>query len=169
MCIGRCVLKPTPKPCQIPLAWLSGQSNFWTAKSWNAIVSQEIMILQHLHHSRSACHCLNCGTDLIPSCTSRGNLKKAGSQGGVPVGCGTGYKIICLFLVYAVTRACSVFVHNLEAEWFAFDGTDTKTDIWIVLREVKVVLFLQTGAVKNTLSKKFLNPLFLQAIQWELV
>lgn len=169
MCIGTCVLKPTPNPCQIPLAWLSGQSNFWTAKSRNAIVSQEIMILQHLHHTKSACHCLNGGTDLIPSCTSRGNLKKAGSQGGVPVGCATGYKIICFFLVYAVTSAWSVFVHNLKAEWFAFDGTDTKMDIWIVLKEVKVVLFLQTGAVKNTLSKKFLNPLFLQAVQWELV
>lgn len=169
MCIGRCVLKPTPNPRQLPLAWVSGQSNFWAAKSRNAIVSQEIMILQHLHHTRSACHRLNCGTDLIPSCVSRGNLKKAGSQGGVPVGCGAGYKNICFFLVYAVTRACSVFVHNLKAGWFAFYGIDTKMDIWIVLKEVKVVLFLQTGAVKNTLSKKFLNPLFLQAIQWELV
>lgn len=37
------------------------------------------------------------GIDLIPSCASRGNLKKAGSQGGVPVGCETGYKIICFF------------------------------------------------------------------------
>lgn len=73
------------------------------------------------------------------------------------------------FLVYAVTRAWSVFVHKLKAEWFAFDGTDTRTDIWIVLKEVKVVLFLQTGAAKNTLSKKFLNPLFLQAVQGELV
>lgn len=97
MCVGRCVLKPTPNPRQLPLAWLSGQSNFWAAKSRNAIVSQEIMILQHLHHTRSACHCLNCGTDLIPSCICRGNLKQAGSQGGVPVGCGTGYKNICFF------------------------------------------------------------------------
>lgn len=99
---------------------------------------------------------VECGIDLIPSCTSRGNLKKAGSQGGVPFGCRTGYKIICFFfLVYPATRAWSVCVHNLKAEWFAFDGTDTKTDIWIVLKEVKVVLFLQTGAVKNTLSKNF--------------
>lgn len=102
MCIGKCVLKPTPNPRQIPLAWLSGQSNFWTAKSRNAIVSQEIMILQHLHRTKSACHCLNCGTDLIPSCTSRGHLKKAGSQRGVPVGCGTGYKIICLFFFWCM-------------------------------------------------------------------
>lgn len=110
MCIGRCVLKPTPNPCQIPLAWLSGQSNFWTAKSRNAIVSQEIMILQRLHHTRSACHCLNGGTDLIPSCACRGNLNKAGSQGGVPVGCAIGYKIICFFFFGVCSDKCLICI-----------------------------------------------------------
>lgn len=160
MCVGRCVLKPTPNPRQLPLAWLSGQSNFWAAKSRNAIVSQEIMILQHLHHTRSACHCLNCGTDLIPSCISRGNLKQAGSQGGVPVGCGTGYKNICFFFGVCSDKSLLCICTQLESRMICIDGTDTKTDIWIVLKEVKVVLFLQTGAVKNTLSKKFLKLTF---------
>lgn len=102
MCNGKCVLKPTPNPGQVPLAWLSGQSNFCTAKSRNAIVSQEIMILQRLHHTKSACHCLNRGADLIPSCTSRGHLRKAGSQRGVPLGCGTAYKIICFFFFWCM-------------------------------------------------------------------
>lgn len=33
-------------------------------------------------------------------------------------------------------------------------------DIWIILKEVKDVLFLQTGAVKNTLSKKISKATF---------
>lgn len=55
--------------------------------------------------------------------------------------------------MYPVTSAWSLFVHSLKAERFALDSTDTRMDIWIVLKEVKIVLFLQTGAFKNTLSK----------------
>lgn len=56
-----------------------------------------------------------CGIDLIPSCTSRGNLKKAGSQGGVPFGCRTGYKIICLFFGVSSNKSLVCMCTQLES------------------------------------------------------
>lgn len=148
-------------------------------KSSPASIGLVIRPEQFLSCKKQECHCvpgnndpatftshqiclsrLNCGTDLIPSCICRGNLKQAGSQGGVPVGCGTGYKNICFFFGVCSDKSLLCICTQLESRMICIDGTDTKTDIWIVLKEVKVVLFLQTGAVKNTLSKKFLKLTF---------
>lgn len=108
-CSGACIVKTSQTLSRFPC---------WTAR------------LEQLTRGLGArCHCvqrnnnsaafrshqiclslLECGTELIPSCTCRGNLKNEGSQGDVPVGCLTSYQIICLLYCGAPSDKCLVWV-----------------------------------------------------------
>lgn len=105
-----------------------------TPKSLPDSIGLVIRPEQFLNCKKQECHCVpgnndpatftshqiclslfECGIDLIPSCASRGNLKKAGSQGGVPVGCGTGYKIICFFFGVSSDKSLVCICTQLES------------------------------------------------------
>lgn len=55
-------------------------------------------------------------------------------------------------MVHPVTSAWSGSVHDMKAERFALDSTDTQKEGHIFLKEVRIGLFLQAGAFLNVIN-----------------
>lgn len=94
--------KNNPKYLLVSQIALADNQANGTAKSSSAIVNTLPLCPRNNDIAAFRSHqiCLSFfeyGIDLIPSCTSKGNLNKTGSQGDVPAGSMTTSKIICLF------------------------------------------------------------------------